>query len=255
MGELMVRQGSPQVTGSGKKVLLVTALAVTFIGAALIAQDASNVKGNKKADVQDVLLNDFETSEDWRAFSTTPLGITKVRKTIQLGPIEDVFNPKELSEEEKTRFKDGLKDPKTANNVLGVKTFFKEKGFDRVEIKPPHEYLIKGLGRQFSVWVLGRNYRHTLFIKLRDYKGNLHKLKLGKLDYFGWRKHTATVPGWLPQSTRHALLDKNLHFVSLYVECDPHETWGDFYFYVDDLRVKTDLSDSEYPGSKIKDNW
>ncbi len=154
MGELMGRFNSPQVTSSGKKVLLVAAVAVTFIGATLIAQDAANTKGNKKADVQDVLLNDFESSEDWRAFSTTPLGITKVRKTIQLGPIEDVFNPKELSEEEKTRFKDGLKDPKTANNVLGVKTFFKERGFDRVEIKPPHEYLIKGLGRQFSVWFL-----------------------------------------------------------------------------------------------------
>ena len=46
---------------SGKKVLLVTAAAVTLIGATLIAQDAANVKGNKKADVQDVLLNDFET--------------------------------------------------------------------------------------------------------------------------------------------------------------------------------------------------
>ena len=73
MGELM--------EGSGKKVLLITALAAAFIGATLVAQDASNVKGNRKADVQDVLLNDFETSEDWRAFSTTPLGITKVRKT------------------------------------------------------------------------------------------------------------------------------------------------------------------------------
>ena len=76
MGELMVRYDSPRVAGSGKKVLLVTALAVTFIGAALIAQDAASVKANKKADVQDVLLNDFETSEDWRAFSTTPLGVT-----------------------------------------------------------------------------------------------------------------------------------------------------------------------------------
>lgn len=251
----MVRFNSPRNFESGKKLLVIAASVALWFTGGINAQDASNTGKQKKADVQDVLLNDFESSEDWRAFSTTPLGITKVRKTIQLGPIEDVFNPKELSEEEKVRFKDGLQDPKTANNVLGVKTFFKERGFDRVEIKPPHEYLIKGLGRQFSVWVLGRNFRHNLFIKLRDYKGNVHKLKLGKLDYFGWRKHTVTVPGWLPQSTRHALLDKNLHFVSLYVECDPHESWGDFYFYIDDLRVKTDMSDAEYPGSKIKDNW
>ncbi len=210
----------------------------------------TNDAGTKaQATLEDILLNDFENSEDWRAFATSPLGDTRIKKVVQQGPIEDVFNPAELSAEEKERFKPGV------NHVLGVKSFFKDRGFDRVEARPPHEYVIKGTGRQLSVWALGRNYRHTLYVKLRDYKGNIHKLRLGRLDYLGWRKLTVTIPGWLPQSTRYSLLDKNLHFVSLFVESDVHEAGGDFYFYVDDLRIKADKTEMMYPGSLIKDTW
>ncbi|MBE8259305.1 endoflagellar filament sheath protein, partial [Leptospira borgpetersenii serovar Ballum] len=87
------------------------------------------------------------------------------------------------------------------------------------------------------------------------YRGNTHNIRLGRLDYFGWRKLTATIPGFVPQSTRFALLDKNLHFVSLFVVSDVHEVGGQFYFYVDDLEVRADESDAKYPGSEIKDNW
>lgn len=212
-------------------------------------QPAANNQPAGKQIIEDLRLNNFETSEDWRAFSTTPLGETKARKTIQVGPIKDIFNPNEITEEEKKKFTEGQ------NHVLGIKTFFKDRGFDRVEVKPPHEYVIKGIGREISIWALGRNFRHTLYVKLRDYKGNVHKLRLGRLDYFGWKKHVLTIPGWLPQSTRYSLQDKNLHFVSLFVESDVHEVGREFYFYVDELRVRADRSDMDYPGSQIKDTW
>ena len=204
------------------------------------------------------MLENFEEAEDWSARSTTPLGETKLRKIVQRGPIMAADNP----DEQPTSGPDGdqcnVNDPacaKTPNHILGVKTYFENRGFDRVELKPPHEFIIKGKARQFSVWVLGRRYRHTLSVKLRDYRGKLHKLRLGRLDFFGWRKMTVTVPGWLPQSTRFALIDKNLHFVSLYVTSDVHEVPGNFYFYVDNLKVLVDQSETDYPGSEIKDNW
>jgi len=208
-------------------------------------------QGNKKASaaMEDILLNDFENAEDWRAKSTSPLGDTKIKKVIQVGPIEDVTNPNEITPDEKTRFADGQ------NHVLGVKTFFVDRGFDRVEVKPPHEYIVSGIARQMSIWALGRQFRHTLFVKLRDYRGELHSLRVGRLDFFGWRKLSITIPGWLPQSTRYALLDKNLHFVSIFTVSDVKEVPGSFYFYVDDLRMKVDKTDTEYPGSQIKDIW
>ncbi|RME88358.1 MAG: endoflagellar filament sheath protein, partial [Candidatus Hydrogenedentota bacterium] len=211
-------------------------LAFILLASVLVAQQNQNQnQGNRqktKGLLKDILLDDFENSEDWRAFSTTPLGETKTRKTIQLGEIRDVFNPELISTEEKQMFKEG------ENHILGIKTFFKDRGFDRVEVKPPHELKIKGVVRQFSMWVLGRKYRHTLFIKLRDFTGKIHKLRVGRLDFLGWRKMTVTVPGWIPQSPRYSLLDKNLQFVSFFVVSDVHEVGGPFYFYVDNLSLK-----------------
>lgn len=227
------------------------------------APAAANNSGGGGAAIEPlerVTLEDFEESEDWRAKSTTPLGQTKVLKMIQRGIIKDVFDEKSVPDkkDDKGQYVPVAEDQKDrigANHILGVKTFFAEKGFDRVELSPPHEYIIKGKARQISVWVLGRKFKHTMYAKFRDYRGNTHNIRLGRLDFFGWRKLTAPIPGYVPQSTRYSLLDKNIHFVSLFVASDVHEVAGDFYFYVDDLEVRSDKYDMIYPGFEIKDNW
>lgn len=198
-------------------------------------------------------LEDFEEAEDWRAKSTCPLGITKTLKIVQRGPIISADSDRESMDGQcNVNDKNCEENP---NHILGVKTFFDDRGFDRVEVFPPHEFAIKGKARQFSIWVLGRKFRHTLSLKVRDYRGRTHNLRLGRLDFFGWRKLSVTIPGWLPQSTRYSMLDKNLHFVSLFVTSDVHEAPGQFYFYVDTLRVLVDRSEADYPGSEVKDNW
>lgn len=230
----------------------------------VMAEDDANTAGSSgsstKEALEKIILEDFEEAEDWRARSTTPLGETKLVKMVQRGLIKDVFDEKSVPmvKDDKGQFAPISKEQQeriNKNHILGVKTYFANRGFDRVEVSPPHEYIIKGKARQVSVWVLGRKYNHTLYVKLRDYKGNLHNVRLGKLDFFGWRKLTASVPGFIPQSSRHSLQDKNLHFVSLYVTSDTHEVGGDFYFYLDDLEVRTDKSEMIYPGYEIKDNW
>ncbi len=210
-------------------------------------QEADNTP-NKSVIVNDV-LNDFESAEDWRAFSTSPLGDTKVQTKLQLGKMVDVYAPSNLTTAEKQLFQEGK------NHVLGIKTYFKDRGFDRVEIRPPHEYRVEGIGKEVSIWVLGRNYRHTLYFKFRNYAGKIYKLRAGRLNFFGWRKLTVTLPGWLSQDARFSLFDKNLRFVSMFVESDKREVGGPFYFYVDHLTMKVDRTKSSYPGSKIRDLW
>lgn len=207
-------------------------------------------------------LNDFEACEDWRALSTCPIGETKIRK-IPGKPrpmneegklIDENGNPSEAG------FKDEEKDENdpsiTHKNeyVLGVKTFINDRGFDRVEVFPPNEYIIRGKAKELKVWALGRKYRHTLYVKLRDFRGKLHKLKVGRLDFWGWKEMSVIVPGWLPQSSKYAMLDINLHFVSFVVESDKFEVPGGFYVYFDQFRVVTDMS--EFTGDEtIKDTW
>jgi hypothetical protein len=218
-------------------------------------QPAQPQQGQQQKKVQDGLvmdwMNDFEDCEDWRAVATCPLGETKIRK-IQGKPVEvteagDVKPVQiDLTDENGITHKDEF--------VLGIKSYFISRGEDRVEAFPPNEYIIRGKAKEIRVWALGRKMRHTLYVKLRDYRGNVHKLKVARLDFWGWKELSVIVPGWLPQSPQYAMLDKNLHFVSFFVESDLYEVPGSFYTYLDNFRIITDLS--EFTGdSSIKDNW
>ncbi|HRV14556.1 MAG TPA: flagellar filament outer layer protein FlaA [Spirochaetota bacterium] len=214
------------------------------------AQQAQQQKKQQTGLVED-WMDDFEASEDWRAMATCPIGETKIRKIPgKPRPIDE--NGNEVNYPDTITDENGI----THENkyVLGVKTYFMDRGFDRVEVFPPNEYIVRGKAKEIKVWALGRKFRHTLFVKLRDYKGAIHKIKIGRLDFWGWREMSVIVPGWLPQSPGYALLDKNLHFVSFYVESDIYEVPGTFYFYLDNFRVITDLS--EFTGdTSIRDNW
>jgi len=214
------------------------------------AQQAQQQKKQQTGLVED-WMDDFEASEDWRAMATCPIGETKIRKIPgKPRPIDE--NGNEVNYPDTITDENGI----THENkyVLGVKTYFMDRGFDRVEVFPPNEYIVRGKAKEIKVWALGRKFRHTLSVKLRDYKGAIHKIKIGRLDFWGWREMSVIVPGWLPQSPGYALLDKNLHFVSFYVESDIYEVPGTFYFYLDNFRVITDLS--EFTGdTSIRDNW
>ncbi|MBN1498740.1 MAG: endoflagellar filament sheath protein [Spirochaetes bacterium] len=223
----------------------------------LDAQDAvgANTNDNTQKKRQDGLvedwLNDFEECEDWRATSTCPLGDTKIRK-IPGKPVKTDDNGETTPEQIELNDENGISHKDEF--VLGVKTYFIDRGFDRVEVFPPNEYIIRGKAKEIKVWVLGRKFRHTLYVKLRDYKGKTHKIKIGRLDFWGWREMSVILPGWLPQSASYAMLDKNLHFVSFFIECDNFEAPGTFYVYMDNFRIITDLS--EFTGDpNIKDNW
>lgn len=196
-------------------------------------------------------LNDFEDAEDWRAYATCPLGDTKIRK-IPGKPSKVSENGEVVPHQIELNDENGIKHED--KHVLGVKTYFMDRGFDRVEVYPPNEYIIRGKAKEIKFWALGRKFRHTLYVKLRDFRGRIHKIKVGRMDFWGWREMSVVIPGWLPQSASYAMLDKNLHFVSFFVESDLYEAPGTFYFYLDNLRVITDLS--EFTGDpSIRDNW
>ena len=237
-----------------KKVLAVSlGLSGAFTFPLLAQQQAQPQEQTQNEQVQpripvnlvDQVLNDFENAEDWVAFSTSPLKETKAQKRVQRGPIEDTYAPNNITDQEKSLFVPGQ------NHVLGIKGYIKDKGFDRIETKPPHAYIVRGIGRQLSVWVLSRNYKHILYAKLKDYTGKIYKVPFGKLDFFGWKKFTLTIPGWIPQSSRYSLFDKNLKFISIFVESNIHEPRGTYYFYLDQLTMKVDKTQLGYPGSQM----
>jgi hypothetical protein len=241
---------------------LAIGLTMLFFGSGTINLKAQQEPKKEEKKKQEGLItdwiNDFEDCEDWRAVSTCPLGDTKTRKIPgKPKPVND--EGKEVDDNGNAgKYPDQSADDNGLThkneNVLGVKTYYLDRGFDRVEVFPPNEYIIRGKAREFKFWALGRKFRHTIWIKLRDYRGEIHKLKVGRLDFWGWKEMSVIVPGWLPQSASYALLDKNLHFVSFFIESDLYEIPGTFYTYIDQFRVVTDLS--EFTGDEtIKDTW
>jgi len=215
-------------------------------------ENQSQQEEQKREGIVVVWLDNMQNSEDWRSFATSPLGETATRKV--------PGRPRPLDADGKPTDGDGdeIVDESGVTHkneyVLGVKGFISDRGFDRIEVFPPNELVIRGKGKEIKVWVLGRKMRHTLYVKLRDHAGRVYKLNMGRLDFWGWREMSVVIPPYIPQSARYAVLDKNLRLASFFLQSDPFEPGGMVYFYLSQLRVATDFS--EFSGDEsIKDIW
>lgn len=126
-----------------KKIILLAGLLCILAVPGVYSQQTGNNQagGNQQTGanpdpLEKLILENFEEAEDWRAKSTTPLGETKVLKMVQRGLIRDVFDENTVP--------DNGGDQIEKNHILGVKTNYTVRGFDRVEVFPPHEYVVKG---------------------------------------------------------------------------------------------------------------
>jgi hypothetical protein len=132
-------------------------------------------------------------------------------------------------------------------HVLGVKVDFFRRGIDTFYVTAGRPLPIEGEVKTVSVMVAGRNQPHTLSLVVQDYNGKKFELRIGTLDFSGWRKMTVAIPpssdgvnGIVQSSTFYG--DKpGLRIVGFKVDCDPTYTRGSYYIYFDDHRAVTDL--------------
>ncbi|MDR2418832.1 MAG: flagellar filament outer layer protein FlaA [Treponema sp.] len=147
--------------------------------------------------------------------------------------------------------------------VLGARVDFLRRGHTSFTLSPAYPIPIQGITKTISVWVAGRNYNHKLSILIQDYFGRTFELVMGTLNFQGWKKLTVAIP---PQAEdgRNGIVQRNYHYnndlgikvVGFRVDCDPAETFGTYYVYLDDLRAVTDLfsEDSRDPDD-MADAW
>jgi len=162
---------------------------------------------------------------------------------------------------------------------LGVKTAFKTKGYNYIEIRPPiydpklypdiqslfvdpipnvqnERFIpIPGKCKSIDVWVAGRNYRYTVEIWLKDFNGFIYPLDMGKIDYPGWRNLSRNIPAYIPQEEKYLPKEKPLKFIKYVLRSDPDERADKLYVYFDHMKVITDVYIQRYDGYDIKDNW
>lgn len=200
--------------------------------------------------LKEISVDKFESAGFWLSRMSTDEGYTTTRL------FEGAPAGKQPIEEEKD-----LDIPD--KYVLGTRIDFLRRGATSFTVFPIRPIPIEGITKTISVWVVGRNYNHTLKIMVQDFFGNEFELFMGKLNFQGWKKLTVAIP---PQSAdgKSGIIQRNYHYnsfmglkvVGFKVECDPMEAYGSYYIYFDDLRAVTDLfAEENRDPDDMVDSW
>jgi hypothetical protein len=256
------------------KKAIIVALALTAITASLFAQASTAASSNTAAvgdpdpnkvgietaqqKLMEVSIEKFEAAGFWEAKISSDEGVI----TGRLFEGQPAGSKAEPSADPRDNNKDSAK---TAADkyVFGVKTEFYQRGYNEIFINAKRPVPIEGITKTVSVWVVGRNYNHTLWLELKDFFGNTYELPMGKLNFAGWKKMTVAIPPQNPDG-RTGIVQRNFHYTShmglrvtgFRIECDPEEAYGTYYIYFDDLRAVTDLfAEDSRDADDMPDTW
>jgi hypothetical protein len=198
--------------------------------------------------LKEVSVDQFEAAGFWGANISSDEGIVTGR----------LFEGKPASD------KPIADDPKyVAKYVFGLKTEFYARGYNDIFVSAQRPIPIEGISKIVSVWVIGRNYNHMLWLELKDFFGNSYELPMGKLNFQGWKQLSVAIPPQNPDG-RSGIVQRNFHYAShmglrvvgFRIQCDPEEAFGTYYIYFDDLRAVTDLFAEEMRDTDdMPDTW
>jgi len=226
------------------------------------AQDVANPNPNRigietaQQKLKEVSIDQFENAGFWDAQISADEGIVSSR-LFEGQPAgsaaEPVADPRYIGQ-----------DPKVVNKyVYGVKTDFYARGNNEIIINAKRPIPIEGITKTITVWVVGRNYNHVLWLEFKDFFGNSFELPLGKLNFQGWKKLSVAIPPQNPDG-KNGIIQRNFHYsnrmgirvVGFKIACDPEEAFGTYYIYFDDLRAVTDLfAEDNRDQDDMSDTW
>jgi hypothetical protein len=195
--------------------------------------------------LKEVSVDRFEDASFW--FSAMPLDMGIVTsKRLAGSPAGKQPIPDEVAL--------GIKE--ADDYVLGVKVSFFHRGESYFAVYPQNPIPVEGIVKTVSVWVVGRNYNHTLKLLFEDYAGRQQELTIGTLNFLGWKKLTVAIPPSILQTEFHYTYRSGIRITGFRVEFDPLDAFGTYYVYFDDLRAVTDLfGESKRDADDMSDGW
>lgn len=147
--------------------------------------------------------------------------------------------------------------------VFGVHGKFDRMGYNFIEIIPakkgedgklePRTIPIPGRVKNMDVWVWGSNFKYYLEAHIMDHKGITHTLDFGDINFIGWRNLQVNIPGHISQSIMQVPALKGLELVKFVLWTRPSERVDNFYFYLDEVKVFTDLFETPFYGEDLTD--
>jgi hypothetical protein len=215
-------------------------LTVLVVPSLLSAQYIGQTFGIQMEDIRSLVLDNFENNEkNWKVDGSRfrAEGFPQLKTQIEGSPI--ALQSKYAQGENRY--------------VLGVRSAFTRKGYNRLWIYPEEEIVIPGYAKKIDMWVWGANYYYNLEAHLRDYRGIVHAVPLGSLHFMGWKNLSAEIPRQIPQHIRYLPMEKPLTLVRLVVWTEPIERVDDFFIYFDQLKVLTDVYRTRFDGDVLSD--
>jgi hypothetical protein len=237
-----------------KRYVIVTILLIAAAALVFAQQEVGGPNPNElgtdsaQQQLKEVSVDKFEFDGFWYSTMSSDEGYT-ISRLFEGGP----EGKEPIPEEE------GLDIPD--KHVLGVRVDYLRRGYNSFTIRPIRPIPVEGITKTVSVWVVGRNFNHTLKLLVQDYSGKNYELFMGRLNFQGWKKLTVAIPpqsvaGGIPQRTYHYNNQMGLKIIGFRVECDPLEAYGNYYIYFDDLRAVTDLfAENDRDADDMADGW
>jgi hypothetical protein len=147
--------------------------------------------------------------------------------------------------------------------VLGTRIDFIHRGHASIYFRPQRPIPIEGITKTVSLWVAGRNFKHELYLLIRDFLGREFELYVDSLDFPGWKKLTVAIPppaddgkNGIVQRDYHYFNNMGIMVTGLMIKADPWEAYGSYYVYFDDMRAVTDLfTENNRDPDDMPDSW
>jgi hypothetical protein len=234
----------------------------------------TNVPSDISSDeLRAVVIEDFETPSDWDVESMPKKNPDPKRDPVLALELKFIDGaPSDLQAERWTPDKKGME----AKRILGLYFRFKYPGYNRVDILPPPEvqwddptkkvmtydprtgeYIqeraiqLPGRSKGLSIWTHGRGNDYYLEAWLKDWRGDVHIIKFGSLNYIGWRPLVAQIPPYIPQEIESYPQTKLLKIVRFVIRSTPDATTEDTFMFFDQLKVLTDVFEVNFDGQEL----
>ncbi|MBW7857768.1 MAG: hypothetical protein H3C43_05650 [Leptonema sp. (in: Bacteria)] len=142
----------------------------------------------------------------------------------------------------------------TSRSLL-VMTSFTVPGHQNFHFKPELPLPIYGRPTRLSVWVRSDEYPHRLEFEFKNALGQTVKVDAGRLYWKGWRRLDITLPRELYRSARLTGDQNRTQFTGISIYSHPKSKPGAISLQFDHLLILSDISNQQYDGADIVDEW
>ena len=214
-------------------------------------ESETNLTRPESESLYTIVLDDFERAGEWSARMPIDQGIAKAkelwgapnaiikafreRQTQQQSRQQAQSTQAERMRRGQAYFEEEYNEPR---KILGVRVEYMQRGYSWFTVEPPRPINLDGLVKAFEVWVCGRNQRHELYVMVSDIDNEPRLVKVGMLNFIGWKRMTAPIPYTIKQSDFRRTIRRGLTFNGFLIRNHPEETSGRFYIYFDNFSVE-----------------